>query len=526
MKTNYDISDLGYDYKNIASVPSKKIKLGKWTITDIPVDIPDEKAYNIVKNFLDGIVALEIPTSLKCNLRCEYCYITDPRMKNKNVKEEDILKILNSSAEMLPEFNHVDKNKKRKKKLYFSPWGAEPMCNDNIEVLYEYAHEHYGKGNYSIHTSTNGTIWNERIGKLFDNLIDDGAMQSIQVSLDGPESLQNKQRPFTDGSPSYDKIKSFVHHLIDLQKEKKIKNRLYNFCSTIHLIDDNFADNWIAAAEFFSEPNKWYTSLPSMPMRMSGEDMKDNNYIIRFIEAQRRFNELARKKIKQGILCIDFYTAKLFNNIQNRSKNAFPFCSAMNSQIAIDFDGSMYPCHGPITTPKNKAFLWYGNIFDKEISFKKLYRNMNYQYGSIWTRVKCKDCELFHFSGGDICWTCPTHNLAMTGEPSIDGIPRCIAYQESFKYWADLAKLCIDSPIVDALPDNITNDLMCNREHINEETIKKFKVDLKKMHFDPRFNGLIINSNDKFNCLNCRDGNVDLYDTWWDMDNYYNKEVI
>ena len=90
---------------------------------------------------------------------------------------------------------------------------------------------------------------------------------------------------------------------------------------------------------------------------------------------------------------MDYYTSKLFETVSCTSRNANPFCSAMDTQVAIDLDGSIYPCHGPITTPTYKPWLWFGNLFDKTISYTKWVRNIHYQFTQ-WNKAKCTDCPV------------------------------------------------------------------------------------------------------------------------------------
>jgi uncharacterized protein len=513
--TKYDLPDLGYKYKGVSSIPSYKTKLGPWTIIDIPKDVNETEAINFVKGFINNICAVEIPTSLVCNLRCRYCYVSDPRFKNKQVSTEIVKKILLELRNLFPGFSE-----NRKKDIYLSPWGAEPLANiPTLEVMQEFGREFY-PNSYHLSTSTNGTIWNDRLKNLFSKLIDDGAFSSIQVSLDGPKELQDYQRPDFKGNGSYDKIESFCKNLFNLAKEKGLKNRPYSFCSTIHLVDDKFEENWSKAARFFSEPNQWYTNIPHMPSRMSGEDLSKEEDINKFINAQKLMYEVVLERAEQGITFLDFYTMKLFSKSSSiRSRNAFPYCSALNTQIGVDIDGSLYPCHAPITSPQYKAFMWYGNLFEKIISYKQLMRNYSYQYGTLWTKGKCKSCPIYQFADGNICWSCPGHNLAISGEPSIDSALKCIAFQESFKYWIAIAKITLDNPNLANIPKNWFNDIKVPDNLPN----KKTPVNYGTMHYDCDYEGLTVKALDKWFGHNPDHEKIQLIDDWWVFDNF--KEI-
>ena len=173
----YDLPMLGYDYRGVASSKKYYTYEGNgddWRIIDIPKEVPIEDAKKFVNNFINGILALEIPSSLVCNLRCNYCYISDPRMKNIKVSPKQIIDILENASLLFPGLSKSEEirksvSKREETTVYISPWGAEPFANlDTLEAIYEFAHEYYGKNKYKIGTSTNGTILNDRRGLLLD----------------------------------------------------------------------------------------------------------------------------------------------------------------------------------------------------------------------------------------------------------------------------------------------------------------------------------------------------------------------
>jgi len=526
----YDLPDIGLKYSGVAKAKDIKIiNYRGWEIKDIPGDIDISFVKQHIDKFLGSIVAIEIPTSLVCNLRCNYCYISDPRMKNKKVEKAVIYKIFEHASNLFPGLSKDPEKRKSNirpsTKVYVSPWGAEPMANvETLEAVYDFCQNVYGPDQYAINTSTNGTILNEGVKNFLYKTYKQNIMNSIQVSLDGPEKLQNYQRPFVNKKGSFDRIKEFCHFLLDLQKDVKSKNKPYSFCSTIHLVEDNFTQNWADAAEFFSEPNVWHSNLPNLPMRMSGEDLSNPDHINKFIEAQKKTFELVVKRAKQGISVVDFYSYKLFGNYSCRSRNAYPYCSALNSQIAVDLDGSIYPCHGPITTPLYKPFLWFGNLFEKTISFKQYYRNISYQYGILWNLGRCQQCPIYHYSQGHICWSCPPHNLSLTGEPSMDSVLKCVAYGESFKYWVAIAKIVLTGQQQHNIPRDWFNDIDINFAEFKN---KKINVDVpKNVHFDMKYDGIIDNAVKKYT-FDQRDnyGYEKYIDEWWTFDDYINKTL-
>ncbi len=523
----YDLPDIGIQYKGVATTKTKTLQINDWTIINIPIHIDSINAREEVSKLINNICAIEIPTSLQCNLRCKYCYIRDPRLKNKKVSIDSVKKILINVKKRFPIFN--PNNKKQKQKQHLTAWGAEPFHNiDTFELLYQFGHNVYGKNNYNIGLSTNGTVWNNKIQELLKKILLDNAMPQIQISLDGSKNIQDYYRPFNNGKGSFDAINNFTVNLDKLLQSMNMKKN-YHFCSTIFLKDDNFIEHYIEAAEFFTEKNTWHYA-PILPMRTSGEDLDNDIEIEKFIEAQKQMFLFIKNKIKEdpNTLVIDNYTSRLFGNINNKSLNAFPYCSAMNTQLGIDIDGSIYLCHGPITTPEYKPFLWFGNLFDGVISYKQLIRNIHYMYGSTWTKSKCVDCPLHNYPTGNICWSCAPHNLAVSSHPMVDRFNKCIAYARSFKYWLRIAKMIYTGRNIDHIPNSLMELSSIEIEKLPCLN-KKINVVNSKMHFNIKYNGLIDNALIKTN-LDCKD-KIDrdysncLKTWWWNEDNYLNNII-
>ena len=488
MRRGYDLSDLGYLYRGPASVKTREIKFGDWTIVDVPIDVADSSVIDTVSRTIDNICAIELPTSFICNLRCKYCYIEDPRMKSKKNDPQIFINLLRRAFELFPKF------KQNSREVYVTPWGAEPLCDlDTLEAVYEYCLDNLGE-NFRTSTSTNATIWNPRVEKILEKLIKRKCLQDLQISLDGPKHVQDKYRPYLGGKGSFDDVKSFTLHFYDLCSKLKVETKLHHFCSTIHLNDDNFVEAWVAAAEFFTEPNTWHFQ-PNMPMRVSALDFDNEENYQKFIDAQKGTHEVIKKRVSQGIFCADFYTSKLFLEKSCRSKNAFSYCSALNTQIGLDVDGSIYMCHGPITSPWQKPYMWLGNILEGVISYQKLVRNLSWMYNT-YSRAKCTTCPFYFYALGNVCWSCPTHNLAATGEPTTDFIQKCGVYCECFKYWYANACMVCKGEVIERVPKNewFTEGIDYDSLPSLPEEQKVDPIKRSSGHFDWDYDGLLMHA--------------------------------
>jgi uncharacterized protein len=498
----YDLTDLGYKYKGAATTKSYDIEYMKWNITNIPIHIDRSTVESDFKHFIDRIYVFSVPTSYQCNLSCKYCYIEDPRMKNKDVSKERILKILENIKEMFP------KAQSDNDKIHISFCCAEPFMNmDTLETVHEFGLENY-KNRFEYDITTNGTIWSERVEKFLMSAKD--MTKRIQISLDGPQHIQDINRPYRNGKGSFKDVENFTKNLILLYYDMNIDN-VHHLASTVHLQNLNFAENWRDAAIFFSEPNTWHTTLPYLPMRMSGENMNDEE-IKRFVNAQKMLLEVIKNRANEGVLALDFYTSNLFGNVSCKTPKCFPGCSSMNTEISIDIDGGMYPCHGALTRLTYKPWLWFGNLFDKTIDYSKFKRNLHYQFG-IWNRAKCTDCQIYHYTSGsmNVCWTCAPRSLTAFNEPFIDSLTMCKAHNEGLPYWVEIAKMNITgNPILDEIDIPIK---------LSENTLN---VEIDE-DFDKYFDNIISTSIKKLYGKKIENNDCHYDDTWWKWDTYFDE---
>lgn len=134
-----------------------------------------------------------------CNLRCLYCYARGG--------EDPSLQMTYPLAKAV--IDKVHENACLKKQECFSlcfHGGGEPTLNwDVLKGAVEYAHSKDLPCHISM--SSNG-VWNddqrEFIIKNF---------REVSISFDGIPDVQNSQRPFADGSPSFDAVMKTIHAL-------------------------------------------------------------------------------------------------------------------------------------------------------------------------------------------------------------------------------------------------------------------------------------------------------------------------
>ena len=419
---------LGYKKGPANNIKLKECSLDNdWKIINIPFDIPNKVAINNIKSFLTNISALEIPSSLMCNCNCIYCYIREKNLKNTYISVDSIKLITEESQKNI--FKYSKNNEK-----YISSWGAEPLCNLNtLEYLIDFCIEN----NYYLNFSTNGTIINKKVEELFYKLFsyyknNNMKIQTIQISLDGPKDIQDIYRPLYSNESNFENISKFISFLDNLAEQLKINHSLYTFCSTIYL-DENCINTYKKSIDFYTniENKKFY--VPILPVRLENSrnfTKIDSEFFLQIIKESTEF--LIEKSKRTGEAYLDFYAARIFLN--SSRVDGWPRCSAMNTQIAIDIDGSLSMCHGSITTSKLKPLLQFGNVLNKTIDYRKYISSIDAIYSDMNFRSICKTCEIFQFSG-PLCIACPPTGLSINEEPVNFNIHMCNIYKKCLPYW-------------------------------------------------------------------------------------------
>lgn len=198
--------------------------------------------------------SMEIYMTSKCNLKCDYCYIS----KNKALVEYDTH--INECHQELVYLNKL-------KELYgdrpeelksLSLWGGEPTMGLSrfAETIDEYL-VHF-KNLYRISFSTNMTYGNKGIYQLLEKLAsykDRSFFVSIQISIDGPKEINNYNRKgYKDNVDINEIIIENTFKLIDYFNEKDFKNIVMeqNFKPTLSMdIIHNFLKTQENIIEYF-----------------------------------------------------------------------------------------------------------------------------------------------------------------------------------------------------------------------------------------------------------------------------------
>jgi radical SAM protein with 4Fe4S-binding SPASM domain len=327
----------------------------------------------IVKGRTSRLHRLTINIANACNLWCSYCYADHGTYHSPTslMSEEMAVKIV---ANCLKFYSEI-------KTIHF--FGGEPMLNPKaIKSVCEFIHDERGLKKTEFVATTNGTIYNDDLGKLLKKY-----SIGLTISLDGPSVIHDKLRPMNNNQSSHSVIRKNIEKLRDLGIEIDFEctYTLEHYKAGISVVDllEYFNDELNV-----SQPHIGWSYLPR-PKLSSDAYQKEAGIFRKDIETQvhqhlpvelvaKLFGEAARKSIENVIsgkgAALTFVIGIL--KLLAERKAAKGYCPAFSSQLSIAANGNVYPCFMFIGDPSMRM----GNIFDESFPGKEAYM--------VWDRYK------------------------------------------------------------------------------------------------------------------------------------------
>lgn len=148
--------------------------------------------YQEAKNYAFQPTSLHIfVLTTYCNMNCIYCQASSPEsIRHYTMDKETARKAVDLALSS------------RNPYLTFEFQGGEPLLNfDTLKFIVEYAEENKSGKQINYSVVTNLTCLTEEMADYFAN-----KGISVSTSLDGDAVLHNANRPFPDGSGTYDKV--------------------------------------------------------------------------------------------------------------------------------------------------------------------------------------------------------------------------------------------------------------------------------------------------------------------------------
>lgn len=223
---------------------------------------------------------LSISLTNDCNLKCIYCHANAGAALNKDsFTKQNIDKVIEEYFDLL------DKNYSDVKEIQLSfMGGGEPTIKFGLmsyAIKKTRIETNKRKINLIIVTATNGCYSK----KVADYMISE--FSHISFSFDGPALIQNLQRPFKNGSDSFEVAFNNAKYLYE-------KKKSFSFRSTISKIT---IENYKLFIDFFCE-NFPHTSIGVEPLSKfgRGQDSKIAPSLDEFHEFMNNIEEYSQNK--------------------------------------------------------------------------------------------------------------------------------------------------------------------------------------------------------------------------------------
>ena len=261
-------------------------------------------------------------------------------------------------------------------------FGGEPLMNWNVvKQLVEYGRSqekaHNKKFRFTL--TTNGVLLNDEIMEFCNK-----EMSNVVLSLDGRKEVNDKMRPFRNGTGSYDLIVPKFQKFAESRGDKDYFVRGTFTRNNLDFSNDvlHFAD--LGFKKLSVEP---VVAPPEAPYSIREEDLP---------QIMEEYDQLAKEFVKREKEGRGF---KFFHFMLDLSQGPcvakrLSGCGSGTEYLAVTPWGDFYPCHQFVGM---EDFL-LGNV-DEGITNTKV--RDEFKLCNVYAKDKCKDCfARFYCSGG------------------------------------------------------------------------------------------------------------------------------
>jgi uncharacterized protein len=362
-------------------IPSQvALALGNLRFLEDSVSANPENGKN--NKFLPAMVTL-FPTN-RCNLDCAYCYAN----AGKNPQS---LKMTLPIARAAIRFcvHNAQKTGEKQMRLGFHGGGEPLLERDFVASCIDYAKRLCDdqKLDLRLVAATNGCLSELTIDWIADTF------DSLSLSCDGPDFIQDSQRPFPNGLGSWQTLSRNV---------QKLQHRKVQFGVRVTLTSESIAFASDIVRFFVEQWNVYNIHFEPLYKKGRGKDSKfhspsSEEFIQAFKEAYHTSQQLGARLQYSGTRLSEIHSS---------------FCEVDGQSFSVTPDGYATACFEVTDGSKEGADLFlYGKYDHKKDQFvfdkKKLsaLRNLNLE-----TKEFCKDCFCRWNCAGDCPAKCPQLN--------------------------------------------------------------------------------------------------------------------
>lgn len=340
--------------------------------------------------------ALSLAVAQKCNLGCTYCYAEQGQFGGaaKNMALEEAIRAVDLLVE----------GAEPGAKLNLAFLGGEPLVNRRVlqAATLRAAERAKARGvamTFSI--TTNGTLVTEADADFFE-----AHGFAVTVSLDGVREAHDAQRPFKNGSGSFDRIMRRIAPLLARQRRMQVSARV---TVTPRNLELRRALDELVAAGFHSVGFSPMLASPTGNGEMQPEDLEV--MLGEMIACGRAFEEhaIAGKRYPFANM------VNAMREIQRGTHRPYP-CGAGAGYLGVSAEGELSACH---------RF-----VGDEDGAMGSLSQGVDVERQAQWlakrhvhTQEPCSTCWARYLCGGGC-----HHEVVRRGRPACDYIRGWLHY--------------------------------------------------------------------------------------------------
>ncbi|MFH1339483.1 MAG: radical SAM protein [Candidatus Omnitrophota bacterium] len=433
-KWNEEIINLDKEPASDAVVKSAKTRGIPLNIIESFLSSEKSRSSNEEGDIPTNITDLTLNLTSKCNLRCLYCWNDQGRysdasfqkgrydaVQKPDIEKDMTVEVARKSVDILVNLCNSDRN------LVVDFYGGEPLMNlETLLATVDYCRRNEAKWNASFHflLATNGTLLTP---SLAEELIDKGIQ--IAVSIDGPKSVQDNNRPFVNGDGSFDKIASNLKNMPDKIIKRLVgRTTVTPFYTDMVKLYKNLRDLGFERIELFESEDACHRVTPARESVFFGTAQQ---YRI----LREEYERLAQFYIDETIGGFLDYRKTFFNRFFKLMQRLYynheisGGCPAAKGQIAVSSEGDIYPCTSFLGVERFNL----GNVQDG-LDTEKYNRFIK----DIERRLdNCSDCPLFSLCRST--GSCLNMNYYFCGDPALPYQVSCELFREKL----ELAIACL-----------------------------------------------------------------------------------
>ncbi len=326
------------------------------------------------KNRPTVVKALCLHIAHDCNLACRYCFAEEGEYHGKRA----LMPFETGKAAL----DFLIANSGGRKNLEVDFFGGEPTLNFQVVkdlVAYGREQEKRFDKKFRFTLTTNGVLLNDEIMEFANK-----EMSNVVLSIDGRKEVNDKMRPFRNGSGSYDLI---VPKFLKFAGSRNHENYYVRGTFTHYNLD--FSQDVLHLADL------GFRQISVEPVVAQETD----GYAIREEDLPKLFSEydkLAAEMVKRHKNGDDFLFFHFMIDLEGGPCVAkrLSGCGSGTEYLAVTPWGDLYPCHQFVG---NEAFCM-GNVTDGVLNtaLRDEFKSCN-----VYAKEKCRSCfARFYCSGG------------------------------------------------------------------------------------------------------------------------------